>query len=78
MNTTDDSSESGLAVQGPMQKIPEPLPSRRDLVRATLIEIGIATQEIRGTDRAAEYLKSQGIDLDIAVRVLSRPMQRRR
>jgi hypothetical protein len=53
-------------------------PSRRDLATATVVEIGIATQNIRGTDRAAEYLKAQGIGLDTAIRVLSRPQQRRK
>ena len=52
--------------------------SRRDLLRATLVEIGIAMQDTRGTDAAAEYLKSQGIDLEVAVRVLSRPLKRRK
>ncbi len=56
----------------------DPPPSRRDLVRATVVEIGIAMQDANGTDSAAEYLKSQGIDLETAVRVLSRPRQRRK
>ena len=61
-----------------MWMFPDSIASRRDLVRATLVEIGIATQGVRGTDRAAEYLQSQGIPLEIAVRVLSRPLQRRK
>ena len=61
-----------------MWTFPEPALSRRNLVKATLVEIGIAMQDRQGTDQAAEYLKSQGIEFDIAVRVLSRPLQRRK
>lgn len=61
-----------------MWKFPEPALSRRNLVKATLVEIGIAMQDMQGTDQAAEYLKSQGIEIDIAVRVLSRPLHRRK
>lgn len=77
MNTPNKSSESSVAPDR-MWVPPESAASRRDLVRATLVEIGIATQGVRGTDQAAEYLQSQGIPLDVAVRVLSRPLQRRR
>ena len=66
------------AAPADMWTFPEPALSRRNLVKATLVEIGIAMQDMQGTDQAAEYLKSQGIEFDIAVRVLARPLQRRK
>lgn len=51
--------------------------ARPDLVSAELVEKGIALQEIRGTPYAAEFLKSHWISFGVALRVLSRPSQRR-
>lgn len=57
---------------------PEAVPARTDLVSAELVEKGIELQFVRGTDYAAEYLKSNGIGMDVAMRVLSRPSKRRK
>ena len=78
MHSTIESAPTHKVAPADMWTFPEAALSRRDLVKATLVEIGIAMQDMKGTDQAAEYLKSQGIALDIAVRVLSRPLQRRK
>ena len=50
---------------------------RRDLVTAALVEQGIALQEQAGTSYAAVFLDYKGVPVDIALRVLLRPNQRR-
>jgi hypothetical protein len=50
---------------------------RHDQSSAELVEKGIALQEVCGTSEAAKYLKSQWISMDVALRVLARPTQRR-
>jgi hypothetical protein len=50
---------------------------RGDRVSAELVEKGIALQEACGTRYAAKYLKSQWISINVALRVLARPAQRR-
>lgn len=77
MRSTIESPKPKVA-PADMWAFPEPALSRRNLAKATLVEIGIAMQDREGTDQAAEYLKSQGIEIDIAVRVLSRPLHRRK
>jgi hypothetical protein len=61
-----------------MWTFPETVPARADLVSAELVEKGIKLQHIRGTDCAADYLKANGIGIDVAIRVLSRPSKRRK
>ena len=51
---------------------------RRDLVTAALIEQSIALQEQAGTSYAAVFLDYKGVPVDIALRVLLRPDQRRK
>lgn len=50
---------------------------RRDLVTAALVEQSIALQEQAGTSYAAVFLDYKGVPVDIALRVLLRPHQRR-
>jgi diaminopimelate epimerase len=50
---------------------------RRDQISVELVEKGIALQEACGTSKAAKYLQSQWISMDVALRVLARPAQRR-
>ncbi len=50
---------------------------RLDWVKAKVVEEGISLQSVHGTDFAAAYLKSAKIDLDVAVRVLAHPQERR-
>ena len=57
---------------------PEAVPARVDAVSAELVEKGIELQHVRGTDCAAEYLKANGIGMDVAMRVLARPSKRRK
>lgn len=51
---------------------------RRDLVTAALVEQSIALQEQAGTSYAAVFLDYKGVPVDIALRVLLRPQQRRK
>ena len=51
--------------------------SRRDIATAALVEEGIALQNQAGTKYAAVFLDYKGIPVDIALRVLLRPNQRR-
>ncbi len=51
---------------------------RPDFRTAKQVEQGIAVQQALDTHAAAMYLRARGIDVDIALRVLTRPDQRRR
>lgn len=51
---------------------------RRDLVTAALVEQSIALQVQAGTSYAAVFLDYKGVPVDIALRVLLRPHQRRK
>ena len=50
---------------------------RLDWVKAKVVEEGITLQLIHGTDFAAAYLKSAKVDIDVAIRVLAHPHERR-
>lgn len=51
---------------------------RRDMATAALVEQGIALQNQAGTKYAAVFLDYKGVPVDIALRVLLHPNQRRR
>lgn len=51
---------------------------RRDMTTAALVEQGIALQNQAGTKYAAVFLDYKGVPVDIALRVLLHPNQRRR
>ncbi len=51
---------------------------RPDFRTAKQVEQGIAVQEALDTHAAALFLQSRGVDMAIAMRVLTRPDQRRR
>lgn len=51
---------------------------RRDMETAALVEQGIELQIQAGTKYAAVFLDYKGVPVDIALRVLLRPNQRRR
>lgn len=51
---------------------------RRDLATAALVEQSIALQEQAGTSYAAVFLDYKGVPVDIALRVLLHPSQRRK
>lgn len=53
------------------------LARRLDWLKAKAVEEGISLQSKHGTDHAAAYLKSKQVDLDIALRVLAHPLERR-
>ena len=53
------------------------LARRLDWMKAREVEQGISLQMEQGTDFAASYLKSKQIDLDVALRVLAHPHERR-
>ena len=50
---------------------------RLDWVKAKVVEEGITLQSVHGTDFAAAYLKSAKVDIDVAIRVLAHPNERR-
>jgi hypothetical protein len=52
--------------------------SRHDIVQAYPIEIAISIVRQLGTRHAAAFLKKYTVDIDVALRVLLRPSQRRR
>ncbi|MEA5098677.1 MAG: hypothetical protein VB032_09110 [Burkholderiaceae bacterium] len=51
---------------------------RQDVETARIVNQGLMFQERAGTDCAAAYLKNLGISLDVALRVLARPTERRK
>lgn len=58
---------------------PEPVGlMRRDFITAALVEEGIALQRQAGTKFAAVFLDYKGIPVDVALRVLLRPNERRK
>jgi hypothetical protein len=58
--------------------IPPPRFVRRDFLSAHIVETGIMLQQQYGTEHAAAFLKDNFIHLDVAMRVLLRPAERRR
>ncbi|RJF98572.1 hypothetical protein [Noviherbaspirillum saxi] len=64
----------------PPQKatLPEAATSRPDLETATNVELGIMMQETAGTQRATEFLKKKMVPVDVTMRVLLRPSERRK
>ena len=50
---------------------------RLDWLKARVVEEGISLQYVHGTDFAASYLKSKKVDLEVALRVLAHPHERR-
>lgn len=50
---------------------------RLDWLKANVVEEGICMQSAHGTDYAASYLKAKQVDLDVALRVLAHPHERR-
>ena len=51
---------------------------RRDFVTAALVEQSITLQNQAGTRYAAVFLDYKGVPVDIALRVLLRPQERRK
>jgi hypothetical protein len=51
---------------------------RRDFLSAHIVEVGLLLQEQFGVEHAAAFLKDNFIHLDVAMRVLLRPSERRR
>jgi hypothetical protein len=58
--------------------LPEAVPSRPDTVTAAVVENGIALQRTRGLKYAADFLREQMVPVDVATRVLLRPLERRK
>lgn len=55
-----------------------PAAMRHDKVSERAVEIGIRLQDILGTSDAANFLKNNVIDIEVALRVLLRPEARRK
>ena len=51
--------------------------ARQDWTSARFVEEGITIQDVYGTRYAAAFLKNRMIDIDVALRVLLNPAQRR-
>ena len=51
--------------------------ARQDWTSARFVEEGISIQVVYGTRYAAAFLKNRMIDIDVALRVLLNPTQRR-
>ena len=52
-------------------------PARRDIAKAYAVEIAISIVGLVGTRQAAAFLKRYMVDIDVALRVLLRPSERR-
>lgn len=50
---------------------------RTDWKTAAIVDRGIQLQEIFGTKLAAEYLNFHKVNMDVTIRVLTRPWERR-
>ena len=50
---------------------------RTDFATAAIVNQGISYQSIYGTSFAAAFMKTQGVNMTIAMRVLSQPQARR-
>ncbi|HEY5799850.1 MAG TPA: hypothetical protein VIT92_06500 [Burkholderiaceae bacterium] len=57
---------------------PKTSPSRPDRLRAAVVETGLSLQSTKGTWYAARFLENLGIDVTVAMRVLTRPLARRK
>ncbi len=55
----------------------EHMRARQDWTSARFVEEGITIQVVYGTRYAADFLKNRMIDIDVALRVLLNPSQRR-
>jgi len=67
-----------------LERIPNPVEpeshessNRPNRLVAEQVEVGLVLQEMLGTSAAAKYLYTRLIPLNLAVRVLTRPWQRR-
>jgi hypothetical protein len=58
--------------------IPKPRFWRTDIRSTKIVDLGISLQERFGAEYAAAFLKQNGISIEVAIRVLSRPAERRR
>jgi hypothetical protein len=64
----------------PPQKttLPEATTSRPDIDTATTVELAIMLQQTAGTRRATAFMKEKQVPVDVAMRVLLRPAERRK
>jgi hypothetical protein len=60
-----------------METKPDESSNRQNRLVAEQIEVGLVLQEMLGTYAAAKYLYTRFIPLNLAMRVLTRPWQRR-
>jgi hypothetical protein len=64
-------------IRNAMEPAPHASSSRPNRLVAEQIEVGLVLQEMLGTSEAAKYLYTRLIPLNLAMRVLTRPWQRR-
>jgi hypothetical protein len=72
MMSTQEQFATGLQAITPTRFV------RRDFLSAHIVEVGLLLQEQFGVEHAAAFLKDNFIHLDVAMRVLLRPNERRR
>jgi len=59
------------------EKFPQFYSRRKDKASAKVVDEGVHFQNTNRTKYAATYLRFKGISQEVAVRVLSQPLQRR-
>lgn len=67
-----------LKQQNDMTPVSTAFSRRQDAKTATIVNQALLFQERIGTDYAAAYLSCKGVNVDVAIRVLSRPKERRK
>jgi hypothetical protein len=72
MMSTQEQFSSSLPAMAPTRFV------RRDFLSAHIVEVGLLLQDQFGVEHAAAFLKDNFIHLDVAMRVLLRPSERRR
>lgn len=69
---------SQLKQQNDMTPVSEAFSRRQDAKTSTIVNQALMFQERIGTDYAAAYLSCKGVNVEVAIRVLSRPRERRK
>ena len=74
----EDDMASQLRQQVDMTPVSAAFSRRQDAKTATIVNQALMFQERIGTDYAAAYLSCKGVNVEVAIRVLSRPRERRK
>lgn len=74
----EDDMATQLKQQTEMAPVSAQFSRRQDAKTASIVNQALLFQERIGTDYAAAYLSCKGVNVDVAIRVLSRPRERRK